>query len=129
MLSENPGIDQMTSEDGVLAIGDCSLGELHARSVTLQAGAVAPQVECYLMPSSTRFDVFQIKTKQIMPFDDVGITQSDFIDELPQHFGFVIVLARNDALPPSGIRQPDDRDAIACSGRIGESKAVCAISL
>ena len=45
------------------------------------------------------FDVFQIETEKIVPFDDVRIAPLNFLHQLSKHFGFVEFLAGNQPLP------------------------------
>ena len=68
--------------------------------MAVESRAIAPEIERHFMPPGAGIDVFEIKAQQIMTLDDVGVAESDFIDELTEHFGFVIFFCGNDALPP-----------------------------
>src|SRR4029078_2964154 len=129
VLRKDPSIDQMTPENRILAVGNGSVVELHARSMAAESRTVAAEIERYFMPPRAGFEVFEIKAQQIMTLDDIGIATPDFIDKLMQHFGFVTLSSGNDALPPGSIGQSNRHDAVARARRIGISKSVCAISL
>src|SRR6185295_17461132 len=127
VLSEYPGVDDMASEDFVFAIGDRSLGHLHARRMAAQTRAVAAEVESDFMTLRACLDVLQIEAKKIVALDDVGIALLDFVYQFAQHLRFAELLARNQPLPAGGVGQSDGGDAVGFSCRVGEIKATLAI--
>src|SRR5689334_4835973 len=100
VLREDPSIDQMPPENRILAVGNGSFGELHARSMAAESRAVAAKIERHFMAPGSGFEVFEIKAQQMMALNDVRIALPDFIDKLTQHFRFGILVCGNDALPP-----------------------------
>src|SRR5579872_83662 len=98
MLRENPGIDEIAAVGVKAAVRDGALGYLQVRRTRIHHAAVESERELDAKIERAMFEVFEIRSKKIVPLDNVRIALGDDSHQLGEHRAFIHRVTANHVL-------------------------------
>ena len=122
-LGEDPGVHDVPAADPVAPVADGPLGDLHARGIAAEGGAVASPGQGHLVAPGPRFHVLEVEAKDVVPLDHVGIALADDPRAFAQEVGLVHEGAGEHGGEARRIRDGDGDDPVGLPRGIRELEA------